>query len=99
MPRQAPTAHPFDVFINPIVDQIATRLRARLDETAAKAAPGVRRARTVRRGVARDMSCRVNGCANRSKGPRFGFMCEKHRKSLTKKQQRQAREAWNARRA
>jgi hypothetical protein len=99
MPRQAPTAHPFEVLINSIVDEIATRLRARLDETVARAAPGVRRARTGRRGGARDMSCRVKGCTNRSKGPRFGFMCEEHRKSLSKKQQRQAREAWNARRA
>jgi hypothetical protein len=41
------------------------------------------------------MSCRVEGCKNRSGGPRFGFMCSKHQK-LPKKQQEAAREVWKA---
>ena len=43
-----------------------------------------------------DMRCRVAGCKNPSKGPRFGFMCEKHLKALSPRRQREAREKWNA---
>ena len=43
-----------------------------------------------------DMGCRVAGCKNPSKGPRFGFICEKHLKELSPKQQREAREKWRA---
>jgi len=32
------------------------------------------------------MSCRYPGCTNRSKGPRFRFLCEKHLKLPRKKQ-------------
>jgi hypothetical protein len=42
-----------------------------------------------------DMNCRVAGCPNRSRGPRFGYMCEEHSK-LSKKAQQAARDAWNA---
>jgi hypothetical protein len=42
-----------------------------------------------------DMGCRVEGCPNRSRGPRFGYMCEQHSK-LPKKAQAAARDAWNA---
>ena len=41
-----------------------------------------------------DMACRVDGCPNRSRGPRFGYMCEQHSK-LPKKAQQAARDAWN----
>lgn len=51
-----------------------------------------------RRGPARgrklDMSCRVDGCKNTSRGPRFGFICDEHRKKLSAKEQRDAREKW-----
>lgn len=46
-----------------------------------------------------DMSCRVAGCANTSRGPRLGFMCEKHSKELSKAEQRAAREKYNAKKA
>jgi hypothetical protein len=46
-----------------------------------------------------DMSCRVEGCPNTSKGPRFGFMCEDHLKKLSKKEQQAARDAWKAKHA
>lgn len=36
-----------------------------------------------------DMRCRHPGCKNRSKGPRFRFMCEKHLK-LPKAEQLEA---------
>jgi hypothetical protein len=35
------------------------------------------------------MRCRYPGCKNKSKGPRFRFMCEEHRK-LSKKVQNEA---------
>jgi hypothetical protein len=42
-----------------------------------------------------DMGCRVEDCPNRSRGPRFGYMCEEH-SSLSKRAQQAARDAWNA---
>jgi hypothetical protein len=44
-----------------------------------------------------DMSCRVQGCLNRSRGPRTGFICDQHRAELSADEQRAARERWNAR--
>jgi hypothetical protein len=44
-----------------------------------------------------DMSCRVDGCPNRSRGPRAGFICDQHRSELSPDEQRIARETWNAR--
>lgn len=44
-----------------------------------------------------DMSCRVEGCTNRSRGPRAGFICDHHRSELSADEQRAARERWNAR--
>jgi len=44
-----------------------------------------------------DMSCRVEGCPNRSRGPRAGFICDLHRAELSADEQRSARERWNAR--
>jgi hypothetical protein len=44
-----------------------------------------------------DMSCRVEGCTNRSRGPRAGFICDQHRAELSADEQRAARQRWNAR--
>jgi len=44
-----------------------------------------------------DMSCRVESCPNRSRGPRAGFICDQHRAELSADEQRAARERWNAR--
>ena len=44
-----------------------------------------------------DMSCRVEGCPNRSRGPRAGLICDQHRAELSADEQRAARERWNAR--
>jgi hypothetical protein len=44
-----------------------------------------------------DMSCRVDGCPNRSRGPRAGFICDQHRSELSPDEQRRARERWNTR--
>jgi len=40
-----------------------------------------------------DMRCRYPGCKNRSKGPRFRFLCDEHRK-LPKKKQAAALAKW-----
>lgn len=55
-------------------------------------------ARLARGGSGRhlDMRCRVEGCKNMSRGPRFGYICDKHRSELSAKEQREAREKWNA---
>ena len=53
------------------------------------------KARRPRRAL--DMSCRVEGCLNRSRGPRVGFICDQHRAELSAEEQRAARERWNAR--
>jgi len=55
-------------------------------------------ARLARGGTGRrlDMRCRVEGCKNQSRGPRFGYICDKHRSELSAKEQREAREKWNA---
>ena len=42
-------------------------------------------------------ACRVDGCPNRSRGPRAGFICDLHRAQLAPEEQRDARERWNAR--
>lgn len=59
----------------------------------------LRRAENRRRrggtGRTLDMSCRVAGCKNTSRGPRFGFICDKHRKELSAKEQQAARDKWN----
>jgi hypothetical protein len=39
----------------------------------------------------------VEGCTNRSRGPRAGFICDAHRAELSPEEQRAARERWNAR--
>jgi len=44
-----------------------------------------------------DMSCRMEGCLNRSRGPRAGFICDQHRAELSADEQRAARDRWNAR--
>ncbi len=44
-----------------------------------------------------DMTCRVPGCPNRSRGPRLGFICDTHRAQLSRAEQEEARVNWNAR--
>ena len=46
-----------------------------------------------------DMNCRVEGCKNRSGGPRWGFICEEHRSKLSEKQLQAARDAWKLKNA
>jgi hypothetical protein len=51
---------------------------------------------SAKKGKKLNMSCRVAGCKNVSRGPRFGFICDEHRKKLSKKEQAAAREKWKA---
>jgi hypothetical protein len=92
-----PRPNQFDSLLNHIADLVAARISGKIGASASpkgagKGAPGRRRSTAGRK---LDMSCRVEGCKNRSRGPRFGFICEEHLKSLSKKQQEAARAAWN----
>ena len=69
--------------------------RAKENSTAMMAG----RRTTPLRGRKLDMSCRVQGCKNRTRGPRFGFICDRHLKELSPKEQREAREKWKAQRS
>ncbi len=82
----------FDRFVKDLAAVIATEVRAQL-------ANGKPKANGNRKGTKRDMRCRVEGCKNRSKGPRFGYICEEHLKKLSKAAQREAREKWNEKHA
>jgi len=74
------SSHPFDALTARFAQIFADRISAALP-------------RAGRNGLARktgslkrDMSCRYPGCKNRSKGPRFRFLCEAHLKLSKKKQ-------------
>ena len=47
------------------------------------------------KGRKRDMRCRYPGCKNRSKGPRFRFLCDTHLR-LPKAKQQAALDKWKA---
>jgi hypothetical protein len=92
-----PKTNPLDGLLNHLADLIAERLGGKLGAFAApKAGKNGKAGRRSTAGRKLDMSCRVEGCKNRSRGPRYGFICEEHLKSLSKKQQEAARDAWNA---
>ena len=80
-----------DRFLDQIAGEIATRARRQLG-----AGSGAFRGRGG--GQKLDMRCRVDGCKNRSRGPRFGYICDVHQAKLNKKQQQAARDAFNAKR-
>jgi hypothetical protein len=93
-------------FVDRIVEQLSTSLRDRLGEVMSELeregqARMGRRAggKTGRKRRKLDMRCRVAGCRRMSRGPRFGFICDEHRKKLSKREQAAAREAWNAKAA
>jgi hypothetical protein len=94
-------------FVDRIVEQLSTSLRERVGSlvTELERAAQVRlgraagRGRSGRRRRKLDMRCRVAGCRRMSRGPRFGFICDEHRKKLSKREQAAAREAWNAKAA
>jgi len=81
MPRRS--SHPFDVLVHHFAQLFAEHISSALPP------PGPGRRNGVARKVSslkRDMSCRYPGCKNRSKGPRFRFLCEEHLKLPKRKQ-------------
>ena len=86
----------FSSLIDRLAEAVASRLGGgRSAGTAKASSKGTKRRRSTA-GRKLDMSCRVAGCPNKSKGPRFGFICEDHIKKLGKKDQQAARDAWKA---
>jgi hypothetical protein len=85
MPRQS--SHPFDALIERFAQIFADRISASLPRGAARngTAKGIRNGSKLR-GRKLDMRCRYPGCKNRSRGPRFRFLCEEHGKLSKKKQ-------------
>lgn len=65
-----------------------------LEERNRALASANRLARPSSSGRRLDMHCRVEGCKNTSRGPRYGYICDEHRKLLSAKQQREAREKY-----
>src|SRR6266478_2877975 len=74
-------SHPFDALAERFAQIFAERVSAALPKTGRN---GVARRAG---GLKRDMHCRYPGCKNRSKGPRFRFLCEEHLKLPKKKQE------------
>ena len=85
-----PKLSPLEALIQRFAEAIAERVAAQRGRARPKAAAGAKTSRKPR-----DMRCRYPGCKNRSKGPRFRFLCEEHLK-LPKKEQQAALEKWAA---
>jgi len=74
------SSHPFGALAERFAQIFAERVWVALPK---KGRNGVaRKAGSLKR----DMSCRYPSCKNRSKGPRFRFLCEEHLKLPKKKQ-------------
>ena len=97
MPRK-PSLGALEDVLGQMVDRLADRFNARIKVGGGKAGGNGGR-RSARAGKKLDMTCRVAGCSNKSRGPRFGFICDDHRKKLSKKDQQAARDAWKSARA
>jgi hypothetical protein len=78
------SSHPFDLLVDRFAQLFAERIAAALPSGTPRNGAVARRG--GRPGIKRDMSCRYPGCKNRSKGPRFRFLCEEHLKLPKKKQ-------------
>ena len=111
MPRPKTATHPFDQLIERAAELIASRIgamtsapkprRGRPPGSGAASAAGAVKVKRGRRssslkGAKLNMTCRVEGCTNRSGGPRWGFICEDHRKTMGKKALQASRDAWKA---
>jgi len=78
------SSHPFDVLVDHFAQLFADRIATALPRGTPRNGAAPRRGSPP--GIKRDMSCRYPGCKNRSKGPRFRFLCEEHLKLPKKKQ-------------
>jgi hypothetical protein len=79
-----------DRFVDQLAGEIATRARRQLGSAGGLGKRG---------GQKLDMRCRVDGCKNRSRGPRFGYICDVHQAKLSKREQQAARDAYNEKRS
>lgn len=82
--------------LSSLLDRFIDALAREITARAGGSARGGRRGGRGGPGRKLDMHCRVEGCKNMSRGPRFGFICDEHLKALSKKQQQAAREAYKA---
>jgi hypothetical protein len=82
MPKRS--SHPFDLLVDRFAQLFAERIATSLPRGTQRNGTSARRGARPR--IKRDMSCRYPGCKNRSKGPRFRFLCEEHLKLPKKKQ-------------
>ena len=75
----------FDRMVDQIADLIAERALEKINERVQSGmrngmTKGNGRRLSTLKGRKLDMRCRYPGCKNRSKGPRFRFLCEEHLK-------------------
>jgi hypothetical protein len=95
MPRLS-KSHPLEALAEHFARVVAERLAPLLAQAAPRRGPGRPKgsgASAKLRGRKLDMRCRYPGCKNKSKGPRFRFLCAEHLK-LPKAQQKAALEKW-----
>ena len=86
----------FDRMVDQIAELIAERALEKINERVQNGmgnGKGTGRRSSALRGRKLDMHCRYPGCKNRSKGPRFRFLCEEHLK-LPKKRQEEVLAKW-----
>ena len=91
MPRRS--SHPFDLLVDHFAQFFAKRIAAALPRGTARDGAATARGASKLAGRKLDMRCRYPGCKNRSKGPRFRYLCEQHLK-LPKKKQDEALAKW-----
>ena len=97
MPPRTP--HPFDALAERFAQVVADRIAPLLAQAAPRRGPGRPPGSGAKlRGRKLDMRCRYAGCKNKSKGPRFRFLCAEHLK-LPKKEQEAALAKFAAKKA
>jgi hypothetical protein len=67
-------------FLDDLADAFIARVMDRVNVNGARKGTLGRRGPSKLRGRKLDMRCRYPGCPNKSKGPRFSFLCGKHLK-------------------
>ncbi len=86
----------FDRMVDQIADLIAERALEKINErvqSGMRNGSAKRNGRRAYKGRKLNMHCRYPGCKNRSKGPRFHYLCEKHPKSSSKVKGKSAKPA------
>ena len=83
----------FDQIVNQVADLIADRAARKINQRVQSGMRDGARPFSALKGRRLDMRCHYAGCKNRSKGPRFRYMCEEHMK-LSKRAQIVALDTW-----